>query len=160
MKMSVGVEWALHSCLELGWAAPALVPTSRLASLHELGAPYLNKHLQSLVKADLVASTSGPRGGFTLAKDPADITVLDVVEAIEGSARAFRCTEIRQCGPLAAAPEDCTRPCQIAAVMYRAEQAWQRELAAVTLADLAATVTRDIPGVDVGVRDWLTSIQV
>jgi Rrf2 family protein len=156
MKMSVGVEWALHSCLELSWAAPQLVPTTRLAALHELGAPYLNKQLQALVKAGIVASTSGPRGGFTLTRDPAQITVLDVVQAVEGPAGAFRCTEIRQCGPLAASPGDCTRPCQIAAVMYRAENAWRRELAATTIADLGASVRRDNPGTDAGIREFLT----
>jgi len=156
MKMSVGVEWALHSCLELGWAAPALVPTTRLAALRELGAPYLNKQLQALVKAGLVASTSGPRGGFTLAKEPAAIRVLDIVEAIEGPASAFRCTEIRQRGPLAAAPEDCTKACHIAAVMYRADNAWRRELAAVTLADLAGQVGDDVPGVGTKVQEFLT----
>ncbi|MGN6722654.1 MAG: RrF2 family transcriptional regulator [Marmoricola sp.] len=156
MKMSVGVEWALHSCLELNWASPQLVPTTRLAALHELGATYLNKQLQALVKAGIVTSTSGPRGGFTLARDPADITVLDVVEAVEGSAHAFRCTEIRQKGPLAASPEACARPCQIASVMYKAEAAWRRELAAVTVAEIAGTVRRDIPGVDTGVHEWLT----
>ena len=156
MKMSVGVEWALHSCLELGWAAPALVPTSRLAALLELGAAYLNKQLQALVKAGIVASTSGPRGGFTLAKEPAQIRVLDIVEAIEGPASAFRCTEIRQRGPLAAVPEDCTKACHIAAVMYRAEDAWRRELAAVTLADLAGDVSSDVPGVGAKVQEFLT----
>jgi len=155
MRMSVGVEWALHSCLELHWAAPTLVPTTRLATLRELGAPYLNKQLQALVRAGLVTSTSGPRGGFTLAKDAAEITVLDVVEAIEGAAPAFRCTEIRQRGPLAAAPEQCTRSCHIAAVMYRAETAWRRELAAVTLADLASDVGRDNAGTGDRVRQWL-----
>lgn len=156
MKMSVGVEWALHSCLELHWSAPELVPTTRLAALHELGATYLNKQLQALVKAGIVASTSGPRGGFTLARNPADISALDVVEAVEGSARAFRCTEIRQRGPLAAPPERCVRPCQIAAVMYRAEDAWRRELASVSIAEIAGTVRRDLPGVDSGVQEWLT----
>jgi len=156
MKMSVGVERALHSCLELSWAAPELVPTTRLASLRELGAPYLNKQLQALAKAGIITSTSGPRGGFTLARDPAEITVLDIVEAVEGSAGAFRCTEIRQRGPLAARPEDCTQACQIASVMYRAETAWRRELATTTIADLAGTVLRDIPGVDTSVQEFLT----
>lgn len=155
MKMSVGVEWALHSCLELTWAAPTPVPTTRLAALRELGAPYLNKQLQALVKTGIVVSTSGPRGGFTLAREPADITVLDVVEAVEGSARAFRCTEIRQRGPLGAAPKDCTMACQIAAVMYRAEDAWRHELAATTIADLAGAVGRDNPGTGDRARAWL-----
>lgn len=156
MRMSVGVEWALHSCLELHWAAPTPVPSARLAELRELGSPYLNKHLQALVRAGLVRSTPGPGGGFALARDASEISVLAVVEAIEGTTGAFRCTEIRQRGPLAAAPEDCTGACHIAAVMHRAEAAWRRELAAVSLADLAGAVRRDVPDVGDRVREWLT----
>lgn len=154
--MSVGVEWALHSCLELHWAGKP-VPTARLAALRELGSAYLNKQLQALVRAGVVSSTSGPRGGFTLARPAAGVTVLDVVEAIEGRGGAFRCTEIRQRGPLAAPPERCTGPCQIAAVMHRAEDAWRRELAAVTLADLAGQVQDDVGDVGAQVRAWLGS---
>ncbi|MGN6253188.1 MAG: RrF2 family transcriptional regulator [Marmoricola sp.] len=154
MRMSVGVEWALHSCLELHWAEGP-VPTGRLAALRELGSAYLNKQLQALVRAGLVTSTSGPRGGFALARPASAVSVLEVVQAIEGPVGAFRCTEIRQRGPLGAPAAACDRPCQIAAVMRRAEAAWRRELAAVTLDDLAADVERDNGPVGERVRAWL-----
>lgn len=153
--MGKGVEWALHACLELMWARPDHVGGARLAELRELPAPYLNKQLQALVRSGILTSTSGPRGGFTLARSPEQITFLDVVEAVEGSQGAFTCAEIRQRGPLAAKPEDCQAPCRIAAVMYRAENAWRRELARVTLEDLAADLDRSLPDAAQAVRTWL-----
>jgi DNA-binding IscR family transcriptional regulator len=89
------------------------------------------------------AKRSGRDGGYVLTRPPGKITVLDVVRAIDGSDPAFRCTEIRQNGELAAPPEDCRRPCGIAKVMADAERAWQASLSATTIADLAATVDTD-----------------
>jgi DNA-binding IscR family transcriptional regulator len=65
--------------------------------------------------------------------------VLEVVQAIEGDDPAFRCTEIRQQGLLAAPPEKCRSACGIAKVMANAEDAWRTSLAGVTIADLAAS---------------------
>ncbi|AXA75227.1 RrF2 family transcriptional regulator [Achromobacter xylosoxidans] len=138
MKMSEGVEWALHCCLTLAWVGnDGPVPTSRLAAAFELPSHYLNKFLQSLVRAGIFTSSAGAKGGFQLAKAPEAISLLDVVMAIEGDEWAFRCTEIRQRGAgCLAKPNDFARPCGIAAAMQRAETAWRKELAAQTIADL------------------------
>jgi DNA-binding IscR family transcriptional regulator len=61
------------------------------------------------------------------------------VQAVEGDEPAFRCTEIRQQGVLAAPPEQCRAACGIAKVMATAEDAWRTSLADVTVADLAAS---------------------
>jgi DNA-binding IscR family transcriptional regulator len=80
------------------------------------------------------------------------------VLAIEGHAQAFRCTEIRQNGPLPTTGEACKRPCGVARVMHTAEQAWRNSLASVTVADLAATVQADSgPETFTAVRSWLAS---
>jgi DNA-binding IscR family transcriptional regulator len=63
--------------------------------------------------------------------------VLDVVKAIDGEEPAFRCTEIRQRGPLGTPARDCVRPCGVAQVMATAEAAWRDALASVSIADLA-----------------------
>lgn len=139
MKISGGVEWSLHCCVVLS-QAEGPVPTARLADLHGVSKSYLAKHLQSLARAGLVHPTEGRDGGYVLTRAPGDITVLDVVQAVDGDAPAFRCTEIRQQGLLAAPPEQCTTPCGIAKVMADAERAWRDTLSGVTIADLAATL--------------------
>ncbi|MFH8404930.1 RrF2 family transcriptional regulator [Streptomyces sp. NPDC018019] len=140
MRMSEGVEWALHCCVTLVWLGDERpVSTARLAASFDLPPAYLNKRLQALVRAGILSSTPGARGGFRLAKPPERISLMDVVAAIEGTEDAFRCTEIRRRGAGAEAPDrDFRRPCGISTAMRRAELAWRRELAKQTLADVLA----------------------
>ena len=140
MRMCEGVEWSLHCCLTLAWLGNETpVSTAKLAGQFDLPPSYLNKFLQALVRAGILTSTPGVRGGFLLARPPAQITLLEVVTAIEGPESAFRCAEIRQRGAGAARPaSDFVQPCAIAAAMHRAEEAWRRELAAQTVADIMA----------------------
>jgi Rrf2 family protein len=122
-----------------------VVPSARLAELHELPPAYLAKHLQALSAAGLVESVPGPRGGYRLARPAAEITVLDVVLAVEGDDAAFTCTEIRQCGPGACAPSAYRKPCGIARIMWDAEDAWRASLAEHTIADLLDGALRNTP---------------
>src|SRR5690606_15711368 len=99
MKMGEGVEWSLHCCVTLTWAEEHWpVPIARLAAWFDLPVEYLKKRLQALVRAGILTSAPGVRGGFGLARPPEQITLLDVVTAIEGGTDPFRCTEIRQRG--------------------------------------------------------------
>ena len=156
MKMAQGVEWALHACVNLAWAGPDRpLPVAALAELNGLPAPYLNKQLQALARAGVLTSTPGARGGFSLARPASEITVLDVVQAVDGTEGAFRCTEIRQQGPLPASATASRTPCSIASVMRRAESAWRAELAAETIAGLAGQVEAKVPQTPVRIRRWL-----
>ncbi|MEN8115665.1 MAG: Rrf2 family transcriptional regulator [Bacteroidota bacterium] len=49
-----------------------------------LSSPFLGKILQNLVKQKLLVSTKGPNGGFSLAKDPSEITLWDIVVKVDG----------------------------------------------------------------------------
>ncbi|MER0246347.1 Rrf2 family transcriptional regulator [Streptomyces sp. HSW2009] len=141
MQLAKGVEWGLHCCLALAWLGDAEpVPTAKLAAVFDLPQPYLNKRLQALVRAGVLSSSPGARGGFRLGRPPEQITLMDVVAAIEGPDDAFRCTEIRQQGAgFGTAAPEFAQPCGIATAMRKAELAWRRELAAQSLADLMAT---------------------
>lgn len=146
MRLGEGVEWAVHSCTLLALLPPGTaLSAARLAEFHGVPPAYLAKHLQQLSAAGIVESTTGRKGGYRLARPPAEITVLDVVEAVEGRDRAFRCTEIRQRGPAAVAASQYAPVCGIARVMHQAEAAWRRELKAHTLADVVEAVNRDVP---------------
>ncbi|MEM7288526.1 MAG: Rrf2 family transcriptional regulator [Actinomycetota bacterium] len=160
MKMSEGIEWSLHCCTVLGSLPPGVaLPGARLAEFHDVPPAYLGKQLQRLARAGIVESVAGRKGGFRLGRAAAEITLLDVVEAIEGTAPAFRCTEIRQQGPSAIGRRHYVKPCGIAAAMHRAEDAWKAELRAVTVADLLAELET---GVDIRQTDkaitWLTEV--
>jgi Rrf2 family protein len=160
MRMSEGVEWALHSCLNLTWVEPGqAVTATKLAAFYELPAAYLNKQLQALTRAGILSSSSGPRGGFQLARSPEAITLLDVVTAIEGPEEAFRCNEILRQGPGADPETDYRQSCLISQGMRRADLAWRRELAAQTIADLKSSVEQQYPSAPQNTRHRLATLR-
>src|SRR3954471_10725214 len=119
MKMNEGVEWAVHSCVNLCFIPGEAVTAKRLAAFYELPTAYLNKQLQALTRAGILSSTSGPKGGFQLAKAPDKITLLDVVVAIDGSEDAFRCTQILKAGPGADEKADYRKTCVVSMSMRK-----------------------------------------
>jgi Rrf2 family protein len=121
------------------------LPSARLAELHEVPPAYLAKHLQALSAAGIVESVPGPKGGYRLARPASQITVLDVVLAVEGDQAAFVCTEIRQCGPGACAPSAYPKPCGVARIMWAAEDAWRASLRQHTIAELLDSALREGP---------------
>jgi Rrf2 family protein len=144
MRLSEGVEWTVHCCVLLA-AVPGghCLPGARLAEFHGVPGPYLAKHLQALTRAGVLESVSGPNGGYRLARAAADITVLDVVEAIDGPEPAFTCSEIRRRGPAGGLPaREYPKPCGIHALMDEADAAWRAPLAATSISDLALQVAR------------------
>lgn len=138
--MSEGVEWAIHCCTVLATLPPqGALPAARLAELHGVAGPYLAKHLQALSGAGMLEAVPGPRGGYRLARPAADISLYEIVIAVDGPGRSFRCDEIRQQGPTGVADPGAYRtPCAIAQAMWRAEEAWQEELEAVSVGDIVA----------------------
>jgi Rrf2 family protein len=145
MKLSQGVEWMLHSVALISLAPPGVSVARRvLAENYDLPEAYLAKHLKSLVRAGILVATTGPTGGFRLARDPATISALDIVEAVEGSASPFVCQEIRQRGTGAVPPELCKRPCGVSAIMDRAHDAWRTSLRDVTVVDLVKLIPKTI----------------
>jgi Rrf2 family protein len=146
MKMGQGVEWGLHSCVNMSWTAPGeAVSSARLAELYKLPPAYLNKQLQALVRAGILESVSGPKGGFQLARRPDKISVLDVVLAIEGKELAFRCDGILKNGPGGDMDGDYAHSCLISQAMRHAELAWRTELARQTVAGIAQSIERRFP---------------
>jgi Rrf2 family protein len=134
MKMSDGVEQAIHSTTMLAHLAEgSVLSAAALAEFHGVSPSYLLKHLQALSGAGIVQTVPGPKGGYRLARATADISLLDIVLAVEGTAPAFRCNEIRQRGPNPV-PGKPTKPCGIASAMLKAERAYRNELARVSIA--------------------------
>jgi Rrf2 family protein len=160
MRLSEGVEWGIHCATLLAVVPPdRTLSAARLAEYHGVTAPYLAKHLQALVRAGVLESVPGPRGGFRLARPANDITMLDVVEAIDGREPSFTCTEIRRRGPTRLPAREYRVPCSIHVVMDRADAAWRSELRAVTIADLVAEVMRGAPprALEKGV-EWMQEV--
>jgi Rrf2 family protein len=145
MKMSEGVEWTAHACVLLAALPQGIgLPANALAEFHALAPAYMAKHMQALTRAGVVESVRGPRGGYRLAKPASEISLWDIVEAIESDEPAFRCSEIRQQGPCVTSNGDFRKPCEIHAAFNKAEIAWRAELKATNLADMAKEVAKKV----------------
>jgi len=143
--MSEAVEWGVHCCsLLTHLSGDETLRGAELAAFFELPPAYLSKHLRSLARAGVLEATSGPGGGYRLAKPPQEVSLLDVVRAIEGAESTFRCTEIRQRGPSGVSAASYRRPCGIATAMWRAEAAWEAELTRTSIADVSSMGNREV----------------
>jgi Rrf2 family protein len=157
---SASVEYGLHCLLYLVDAsADAKTSSADLAELQGISPTYVAKLFTQLKAVGLVEAREGRHGGYRLARDATDVTVLDVVEALDGGKPLFECKEIRrQCalfgdGPPAWAVKG---PCSIHAVMLEAELQMKKSLAGHTLADLAGRVARKAPkSFAIDVNTWL-----
>lgn len=137
-KLSDGVEAALHCALVLsGLTEGKVLAGKHLAELHGVSESYLLKHLRALTAANVIMAVPGPRGGYRLAHEPKKITLLDIVEAIDGKEPAFICREIRRRAP-GKSKDPCVykTDCFIKSRMLAAEQLWRDALQAQTVADL------------------------
>ncbi len=89
--ISQTVEYALRAMVILA-RHDALLRSSRdIARAIDVPSPYLAKVMQGLVRAGLLRSRRGVNGGFTITKDPAELTVWDVVQAVDPIQRIRRC---------------------------------------------------------------------
>lgn len=146
MKLPLSTEWVLHCTTTLAQLDPGTsASTGQLASYYDLPAPYLAKQLKALVQSGVLVATTGPRGGFRLARPAAQITLLEIVEAVDGGSSPYECREIRQQGRGALPAADCRRTCILAEKMADAHQAWRASLDGVTLADILATLPATAP---------------
>jgi len=157
--ITTSVEYGIHCLLWLVDPASGQPSSRDLAELQGISPSFLAKIFPKLEKAGIVKAEEGVRGGYRLARAPADITVLDIVDAIEGNKPLFDCQEIRdRCAVFGdSAPNWATTGvCAIHAAMLRAEQAMRNSLAQETLGSIAKQVDRKAPkSFSVEVRSWL-----
>ncbi|QRM53222.1 Rrf2 family transcriptional regulator [Sinorhizobium sp. BG8] len=146
MILKSQVEWALHCCAILaGLPQNKYLSTKALAEFHGVPKEYLSKALQSLSQAGIVHTTLGPSGGYRLGKPPADLSFLDIVEAVEGNARTFTCSNIRANNPCRPQGFCDSGPCAVARIMWEADEAWRSKLRSVSLAQLIEMLGQEIP---------------
>ena len=99
LRISEAASLAIHAAACLAGDAGRSWTTEEIAHRLHASENHLSKVLQRLAKAGLVQSHRGPGGGFRLAKDPSDIRLLAVYQAIEGALPQGHCLLGRQvCG--------------------------------------------------------------
>jgi Rrf2 family protein len=90
VRVSAKVDYALRAMTELAAAPPGPVKGERLAAAQSIPPKFLENILTELRRAGLVASQRGAEGGYQLARPAGDITVADVIRAVEGPIATVR----------------------------------------------------------------------
>jgi Rrf2 family nitric oxide-sensitive transcriptional repressor len=137
------VEYALRAVAHLAYAAPSARTTEQVADATRVPPAYLSKVLQALSRGGIVRSQRGVGGGISLAKPAAELTILEVVNAVEPIQRIKTCPlglkshGVRLC-PLHRRVDD---------AMAMVEAAFGR----TSLAEILAEPTHSPPLCDVGI---------
>jgi Rrf2 family protein len=85
MKLTRASEYAIHALSYLAKNNPDRpVPSHIVAEAQGIPERFLLKVLKPLVSAGLLRSVKGPNGGYRLARQPREITMLEVIEAVDG----------------------------------------------------------------------------
>lgn len=156
--LTASVEYGLHCLLGLLDAGTPPRSSRDLAQFQGISPTFVAKIFAKLEKAGIVVAAEGVRGGYRLARAPETISVLELVDAIEGRKPLFDCQEIRgRCALFdEGAPEWATHGvCSIHAVMLKAEKAMRDALASETLADIGGRLERKAPaGFGADTKAW------
>ena len=142
-----GAEYALHSLLIMA-ARTGPVSVRDLARFQQLPPRFLAKLFTRLKNGGIVDGIEGVRGGFVLSRRPEDITVRDILEAVDPNRSLFECGEIRRhCAVYGDVPPgwSIAGSCRIHAFMQEAEAALRGFLGSKSLADLGHEFRRKAP---------------
>jgi len=135
--LSQTVEYALRAVVDLAAAAPEPRTTDQIAQRTLVPKPYLSKVLQALVRGGIVHSQRGIGGGMTLTRTPRQLSILDVVNAVEPLQR------IRTC-PLGLASHG-VRLCPLHKRLDNALAMMEKAFKETTLAEVLAEPTSSVP---------------
>jgi Rrf2 family protein len=131
LQLTRRADYAIRTSLCLaregsdGWLA-----ARDIAQRMDVPPRFLPQIMQDLVRAGLVESTLGRSGGYRLARAPSDVSLLDVIEAVEGDARRRTCV-------LSSSACDAGRPCDVHDFFAAAQDALLERLATASVADAA-----------------------
>lgn len=140
MKVGSRGDYGLRAVIYLASLQDRSTPKqiSTIASRQQIPEDYLRQLLTQLRSAGLVRSVRGSHGGYMLAREPSEITMGQVIEALEGPPEAMNCSH-----------NDCGDPrcsllggCEVRARWGRAIQAMTHVLHATTLSDLVCAAKR------------------
>ncbi len=142
-KAEYGVRVMAHLAREGGVdAAPAPIPLGAIADAEGLPLAYLEHLVQRLRRAELVESRRGARGGYSLARPPSEISMAEVVEALEGEIAPIECITADADGALVCAREG-ESPCPTKLLWTRVQGSIVRTLNDMTLDDLVRPFSKE-----------------
>ena len=151
LTLTKRTDYALNAVLHLSRRPGEVTSAREIAERYRLPLPILTNILKSLTRAGLVTSTRGARGGYQLARDPANVSLHDLIAAIEGPYQFVQCLGTDENGE---PKEDvCVRQshCPVRGPVRRVHEKVKALLETVTMAELAnghADASAECPGHD------------
>src|SRR5215813_8520389 len=131
MRLSARADYALRAAIELAASGEGHVTAEQLARAQQIPAKFLEAILTQLRRAGLVRSQRGPDGGFWLARPADDISLADIIRAIDGPLLGVRGERPENLGYIGAA-----EPLQTVWIALRANE--RAILEEVTLAHMVS----------------------
>ena len=137
MQFSVSIEYAIHGLIYLArTGGEKAVLLADIASAVKVPKEYLRKIFQMLTRARLVAGRRGAGGGYRLALPAHELTLRQVVEAVEGSLPLYGCLHMRRHCELALS-------CPVQKAFDEARQKMAETLQGTTIADLTREIVQN-----------------
>ena len=132
LRLSKKADYALMAMKHLATRSDSSSASAReIAENYDIPLELMAKVLQRLARRGLVTSLQGTRGGYRLARQTSQITVADIIEAIEGPLRVTACsTEAENCGQYA--------KCSVRDPLWRIKDRIVSALSDCTLQEIAA----------------------
>lgn len=138
LRLSKKADYALIAMKHLARKGERSTSAREIAEQYGIPIELMAKVLQRLVRTGLLISTQGTRGGYTLGRIPASISVADVIQAIDGPLTVTACsTEKNSC-------EQYTR-CSIRDPLWQIRERIVATLGTVSLAEMAADSIEPAP---------------
>ena len=139
LRLSKKADYALMAMKHLALRGERASSSAReIAELYDIPIELMAKVLQRLVRRGLLVSQQGTRGGYQLARVPTQISVADVIQAIEGPVTVTACsTEDGQCDQFA--------KCNVRDPLWRVRERILAALGECTIAELASDAPSPVP---------------
>lgn len=139
LRLSKKVEYGLLALQYMASKADTVVSAKEIAEQFDISFEFLAKTIQRLSKSGFIQSYQGVRGGYVLAREAQSITVIDVIEAIEGKPVIVECID---------SGEDCgcqvSSKCTIKSPMHKIQDMIDTLLQSVTVADISESERTEI----------------
>jgi len=130
LEITRQADYALRACVEVAHSTSVeRIPTAEIAARQGIPLPFLAKIVSQLVIRGILDSTRGANGGVKLARPPEEISLLEVIEAIDGPVALNRCTR---------EPSSCEMmsTCPLCEIFGEAEESLTRRFRTTTLSDI------------------------
>lgn len=138
LELTRRTDYAVRAMLALARHPGQTLSSVDIAEITNIPVRFVTQVMSHLVRAGLVQAVIGRSGGYRLSSEPRSVSVLAMVEAVEGDTRRQHCA-------LRGGPCQGTSPCEIHHVFAGAQEAFIAKLAATSLATIAAAPAVAMP---------------